>query len=518
MHNQTTKVPVLSKISRLIRTNTDVVVCAFVYVAAVLASFPVSVILGKSPPRFTLWFDQGKYLAASSAFLHFNLDQHRHWYPFLYSLCLAPFAWLPTLTAVLVPDCLFFLMAFVGFRSVFSEFAISRRACVVLFLFATVAYPVTGDSWIQPWTTTLSAGLVWTALALAIRIVKTTDAELDHAGARCIGLGVVLGLLPLCRPADAIMAVPIVLPVLAKLARHRLGWSMLARMILAGTAVIGIGGCVYLGIYGPHPSGYLKLSAVYGANFAWFGWKAYLILIDPRPWYPYGYGVLKIMPWLLLGLAGITVQIFSRKNRMITAILLATASVYSVMMISYVDFLPSGLWKFGNFHYFKWLIPMFAAFAWIFVRDFAHRPVASTIALVVAGLPAMLHIDAMPAARDEPARLVLFPAVRASFDDVYFARSGLTDRQGTQRAVYDFHPVPGDGGSVYAEPLRRDFAGDERWIFPADRLSWPDNGAPVRRIVLPGPFPMQPQARYKATVGFGWPCWLPPYACPTDLP
>jgi len=493
-------------------------VCAAVYLVAVLASFPASVILGRAPPRFASWFDQGKYLASASAFAHLNLDPHQHWYPFLYSLCLAPFVWLPALIAVAIPDCLCFLLAYAGYRRVFGEFSISRRGCAGLFLVGTVAYPVSGDSWIQPWTTTLSAALIWIALALAIRIVRTADTDLARTGPLCNGLGVAICLLPLCRPADAIMAIPIVLPVCAKLVRHRACWPLLGRMIAAGSAVIGLGGLLYLGIYGPHPSGYLKLSAVYGANFGALGMKSYLILIDPRPWYPYGYGVLALMPWLLPGLAGALVQIGFGQNRLIATMLLVTASVYAVVMLAYIDFLPSGLWKFGNVHYFKWFIPMLAGFAWLFIRDFARYRTASAVALIAVALPASVHIDAVPAGGDQPARLAVFPAIQAPFDDVYFARSGLVDRSGTQRAVYDFHPVPSDRGPVYAEPLRRDFAGDERWIFPAASLSWPDNGAPAKAIVLPGRFPLLPLARYRAKVSVGWPCWLPPYGCRADLP
>ena len=45
-------------------------------------------------------------------------------------------------------------------------------------------------------------------------------------------------------------------------------------------------GALHLRIYGFHPTPYMLGEQAIGFEFSRLGWKTYLLLIEPRPWYP----------------------------------------------------------------------------------------------------------------------------------------------------------------------------------------------------------------------------------------
>jgi len=501
-----------------LRARWDVVLVCLTFFIGIAASNSSKVLLLKSPPNFTYWFDQGQYLKSATAFIHGNLAAGEHWYPLLYPLFLALFSWLPPLLTALIPDFLCYLATYVAYREVVQRFGVSRHTAVILFLPATIVYYQTGDAWLQPWTTTLSAALIWSALALGGRILDLAD-EARLSSKTYVLLGFILGAIPLCRPADVVVSGMIGLCLIyAMLGRRRL-WSDFATVLLS-CLIVGCAGLIlHFVIYGPHLSDYMKLSAAYGTNFRWLGWKAYIILVEPLPWYPFGQGLLKILPWLPLGAAGLLVNVANVEKRAQALLLLLPVLAYLTVMLAYIDLLPSGLWRYSNFHYFKWMLPLFAAFGWIFIRDFSRGRAVSVVAFFTVFLPSSLHIMPVMAQPNELARMVTFPDVPAPFADVYFARSVLQDRQGSLLGGFDYHQVPDDHRLVRAEALRRDFAGDELWIHPGDGVKWPEPISNTEKIpVLPGLFPKVPIVRYKPDVTIGWPCWLPPYGCRKRLP
>lgn len=499
-----------------LRIRWDIYIVCLTFLIGIAVSNPPNVLLLKNDPHFTSWLDQGKYLKSASAFYHGNLNAREHWYPLLYPLLLAPFSFLPPLLTVLIPDLICYVTTYIAYRDVVRHFNVSTRMAVLLFLPATVVYYQTGDGWIQPWTTTLSCALIWIALALAARILDLKDEERLNGSGNVL-LGGVLGAIPLCRPADIVVSGMIGLCIIyATLYRRRL-WSDFSTILLSCLAIACSGGALHFYIYGPHPSDYMKLSSAYGANLRWLGWKAYIILIEPMPWYPFGQGLFKILPWLPLGVAGILVNIKTAEKRAQALLLLLPAAAYLIVMLSYIDLLPSGLWKYGNVHYFKWIFPILSVFCWIFIRDFRLHRTVSVIAFIAVLLPCSLHINPIPAKPDEPARMVVFSGIPAEFSDIYFARSVIQDKKGALLNTFDYHQVP-DKKLIFAEALRRDFAGGERWIHPGDGVSWPEPNPNIRpRSILPGTFPAKALERYKPRVTIGWPCWLPPYGCSSGL-
>ena len=60
--------------------------------------------LGFGAPRWASWYDQGRYLASSTAFLHGNLAGSEHHYPLLYPLLATPFLLLDPCDPFVLPD------------------------------------------------------------------------------------------------------------------------------------------------------------------------------------------------------------------------------------------------------------------------------------------------------------------------------------------------------------------------------------------------------------------------------
>ncbi len=502
---------------RIVTQNIDRLAAAFIFFGATAASEGRQVLVGQRPPDFSTWFDIERYLASAHAFWHGNLSASVHLYPLLYPLLLAAFAWLPTFYMTLFPDVLCYVATLVGFQMVAARLGIGRWGALLLFLPATVAY-FTGGMWLWPWNTTLSAALIWLALGFACEIGDWQGGSSPDLR-RYAMLGVLLGLIPLCRPADVVVSGMIGVCLLPLLLVRPRRWRELGAIITGALVPMAAYLALYLAIYGPRLNDYISGTTDAGFNFAWLGWKSYLLLIEPRPWYPYGAGLFLVMPWLPVGLAGLLLAFTERETRWLAALLTLPALAYAVVMLSYIDFLPSGLWAMKNAHYFKWLLPLFTLLAWWWLSQVRRRLVAAALALVLALLPTCVRYEPVPAAEEAPARLVVFSRPKDSFGHIYWGSSVVTDRAGPQFNVLDVHLVPDKRGLVLAEALRRPFLGDEQWLWPAtDPLHRIGARYAVLHYVPNGSFRRRAIARYRRAFSFGWPCWLPPYACPLTLP
>lgn len=504
---------------RLLVPGRDVGLVALVFLIGWALSFKPAVLLGQMPPPFVGWSDQDRYLQSAHAFMRFDLHPDQHWYPVLYALLLAPVIALPPLYAALLVDLACFMVTYLAFRRFARGWGVNAWGAAALFIPATVAWPQTGDGWLQPWTTTPSAALIWVALTLAADVLHAPPTARMTSRA-AIACGMALGLIPVSRPGDLVISAVVGLFLVVALL-HRGDRAGLGRLIVAALVPLVIGIALHLAIHGPAPSDYMRLSAAYGENLGWIGWKSWLLLIEPRPWYPEGFGLFTLLPWLPFGLCGLLLALLRPgPGRAVAAMTAGAVTGYGVLTLGYLDLLPSGLWRFGNVHYFKWMFPVLALFAWLLARDGRRNP---RLALGLVGMMLALtsvRFEPVPVAPDAPARLVVFARPPAPFKSIYDAHSMAQDRAGLLRNGFDIHLVPGpdDGDPVHAEALRRDFTGGERWIHPGNIALWPKMRTTVYTTpALPGRFPISAVARYRPAIAWGLPCWLPPYPCPVAI-
>ncbi len=464
------------------------------------------------------WFDQSRYLLSARALASGDLDPAQHWYPLGYPLLVALFAFVTHWTTgpgwghvVLLPDLACLLAAYAGYVRFARHCEVPAAAAVPLFLLGSVIRQPILSAWAQPWNTTLSAALIWWLLALTA-MLRSGPADANQAGRKGMlaALGALAALLPITRPTDLLivgcwasfMAVDRLLA-----ARRGTGWGAadLCWIALGSAPVLVAWALLTLRIYGPHPSQYMIQSRSLGFHLHGLGWKAYTLLIDPRPWYPDGAGMLRRLPWMALGIMGMAaVPVLqpgpARDNLLLLTLLIVP---YVALFLSYADLLPSGLWRYGNIHYFKWTLPGFALLGFVAARALWHGPRRRAVAgaYAVAMLPLGLHVLPVRVVGGAPAWLVQYPGPTPGFQATYFGDSVIQDSRGIRRNILQFRAIP-DSGGVRLIALQDPFAGPVAFVADDPRKAG-GSGAPVR---------------WGASVGLGWPCWLPPYRCDRGQP
>ncbi|UAK24451.1 hypothetical protein [Sphingomonas nostoxanthinifaciens] len=498
------------------RPSIAVGIVAMLYLAAAIASIKPHNLLHLEQVHWAHWSDQSLYLTSAKAFARFDLSPDRHWYPLFYPLVAAPFTILSGQVPFLFVDIACYLVAFASFCRVALLFGVARAIAMPIFLATTILYPIIGKRWAEPWTTTPSAALIWLALACALPLLKSPTPARALTVRSAITLGATLALIPANRPADIVISLLIMGCCAGTLVFDRTRDRFALVAIASGVSVATLYGLLYLAIYGLRPTDYMQLSAAFGLNLRWLGWKSYILLVEPKPWFPQGRGLLVVCPWLPLGAAGLlAASLRYSRARACAACLLAVAAVYASVMLGYVDLLPSGLWYYQNVHYFKWLLPLFGLFAWLFLRDVRSAPWLSGAMLAGVLMLTCIRLYPVPVASDAPARAVVFDRPAAGDETIYMARSTISDRGGLQRNFFDYHQVAA-GPRVIAIAARRDFAGGEAWRGNAAAdVPWPPSphGVVTFDQPLPGRWPRGAVARYAVGWTIGWSCWLPPYAC-----
>ena len=460
------------------------------------------------------WSDQGKYVASVQAFARGDLDPHQHWYPLLYPLLLSAFHGLPIFFAALIVNLCCFVAAYLGFRAVATRFGLSPILSLGVFIAAALVNPQLAISWIVPWTTTLSAALIWTAIGLVAR----ADDPAERGLLKRAGLGFALALIPLCRPADALVSAILAAAAFAPLdPRERL--RALKPMAAGAACAIAPYLLLHLAIYGPRATDYMKLSAEFGFDWRHFGWRFVTLFVEARPFYPYGPSVGQRYPWLLLALAGWLVCLWRPDRRRIALIVGLPAFAYAALMTTYADLLPVNVWMFRLIHYYKWTMPAFALFACVFVLSLRRFAPVGMASLALVAPVAFLRYVAVAAAPGEPAKLVLFAAPSDDLKRIYNYDSVVVDGRGPLRNLLDYHQVADGRGFVYAVAPRRDFAGGETWTDNFGGVAGPVfDYSPADLAPLVGPGGEVPLARYQARLTLGWPCWLGGQGCKLDLP
>jgi hypothetical protein len=427
------------------------------------------------------WFDQSKFLQSTRALARFDLSPAHHYYPLGYALLGAPFA-------RAMPQHPFFFVDLAALLITYAAFLAFARRCGVgwgwsalLFVLASAADPVLFHQWVIPWNTSPLAAFLWLLLA--------TAAAHMQGDRRPASLGFLAACVPMLRPTDALIAcVPIASSLSADLLARRLRWQDVGVFLAAALAPLAAYGALYLTIYGPHLSEYMREAGAIGFTLHNFGLKAYLILVDPRAWIGGGEGLIRRCPWLILGLAGLLTAL----RRPVSAMLAAALIVHGVLYLSYVDLLPTGFWRYLNVHYWTFTFPGFALLGFLLLRDLYEPGIRAWAAAALAGLLLLLcsRLVPVPAKPDQAADMIAIPTAPHDFDTVYFGDMSVTDAAGTLQNIKQVRAFPfGDGVRVLA--LKRSFHGRE-----TVRGDGMDAVAPVRlRVAVHWGIPLWPWSR-----------------------
>ncbi len=477
------------------------VVLVVLYLGYYLANYALPGNNPTYPQGWWGWFDQGKYIQSAQALWAGDFSPAQNWFPLGYSLLAAPFiGWWPMHPFFFV-DLAGLLIAYAAFQSFALRLEIARHWSVPLFIVTAMGDQRLAKTWAVPWNTTVSAALIWLSFAGTAAFIASPVARSDRWRlASLFGLGLVFGAMPLVRPTDALItALCGVALLISEFGRGRVRWQDACALVLGGLMVILPYGWLYLRIYGLHETAYVVQSGRLGFAFSEFPWKAYVLLIDPRPWFPSGVSLLARCPWIALGIAGVAPAILNTCGPVRWSAMLLAVSIlaYCVVFFSYIDLLPSGLWLYDNVHYFQFVFPGVGLFAFLLVRHLL-RPErwAAIVSLFVTLLVLSIHVDAVPVPTDRPARMIQFPGLTGSWADIYFGNEVLQDARGRLTNIIDMRLLP-DAQGVRAIALRRMFVG---------AVGWAPGGAPPSQSSNVTP------VRWGERVTLGYPLWLPPYA------
>lgn len=409
-------------------------------------------------PSWQAWFDQGQYLKSARAFAAFDFDPAFHHYPPLYPALAAPFTSLiPNDPFVVVnAACLAGSVAMLvdAFGAAIGSRMVAGTFAVVFLLLPGIAF----ETFVIPWTSTPATFLVIAALFLLQRIERRGETTPWEA----LLFGLALGLLVLTRPLDAIAAlalVPAWICCVWRVARQRRG-TRWRRMLAARLIVAGLGAAIgpamllasNLRIYHSPFSPYIADSATL---FAWdsIGQKFVSIFFDSASLFVEpAQTLMSRFPWLTLAMTATLVCLCWGP-----VWLRATAAIVSLQCachLVYVDLLPNGLYRYNNFHYFRWalwLAFLMLPAAWhLLHRRFGRttwRP-ATVLAAGAVGLAGLqFHTRTVATTIDRESGLVRIDLPRqrridyldvagltASWDDTYFA---------DPKAELDGHPFQG---------------------------------------------------------------------------
>jgi hypothetical protein len=422
---------------------------------------------GEASAGWWAWFDQGKYLQSAQAFASGNFAPDNHFYAPGYALLGALFVKISPLHPFFVVNLACLLASFAGFIVVSGRIGVPAWLGAGIFLAVTQGDKFFAVQWVIPWNTSLSGALLWLVMAL-------------EGWPFCTGL--LAGAVVLVRPADVLLAGPCLLA--------KKDWHLAAAGFLL-PVVVAVG--LYLRIYGPHPSAYALIERQRGFSLHDFGWKAYVVFINPVPWFWDGEGLLRHAPWLALGIAGLAPAL-ARGG--LTALLAAVVVLHAGLYLAYVDMLPTGIWRYDNVHYFTWIFPAYGLLAWLLLKDLAARKPVAWASLAVTALILCIHVNPVPA-RGAGAKMLDFPGATAPFATAYFGDLRLRDDAGVLVNVNDMHVIPIPGG-LRVVALRRGVIGNAVWVH---------GYAPEAGTALTQRWAMQ--------VKPGWPCWLAIFHCET---
>jgi len=450
-------------------------------------SFPA---LPGNVPEFPLgwwgWFDQSKTLDSARALASGVFAPDRHWYPLGYSVLGALFAHAYRAHPFFLIDLVLLLIAYIGFVAFARRIGISAAWSVSLFLFTTTTDHRLFDQWVIPWNTTATAALIWLLLATVAGHMKGTR--------RPFVLGLLAVAIPLFRPTEAVLVVPSLIAVaLVDIRLRWFGWTDAAKF-LVGVSLLALPYAIlYLRIYGPHPSEYMVQSHEIGFTLYDIGWKAYVILIDPRGWFMDGEGLLHRDPWIALSLAGVLPALVRRNGAALLAVLLV---VHAVLYLAYIDLLPIGFWRYNNVHYWAWAMPGYGLLAVLLLQDLVlpssrMRRAVAVGSTVASAIILCMHLEPRPATDTEPSKMVDLPGPPLAFTEAYYGHWSMQDNDGVLPNISAVRGIPTQAG-MRVVALRRPFVGPVRWV--QEIPGWQSGDAnPLR---------------WRVDLRMGSPCWL----------
>lgn len=436
-------------------------------------------------PGWHDWTDQTEYLRSASAFSHLNFEPQNHNYPPLYALLASPFSRLwPS-------DPFIFLDLVCMCTSAWLLAAIFQRDLPPLVaLLATVL--MLSNSWIRdvfiiPFTSTLVAPLVLASVAL----LQKAEASVDIQERQSFWFALCIGLAIPARPLDGVIAGLLVPFWLLLIFRQFQSGKTTGKSLQRHIVLLAAGGLIgplillanNLFIFRSWKSGYMGLAK--SLDLSTVPQKFVSIFLDAGSLYlAPGQAMLTRLPWVLPLIAGVILCVLFGKvwQRAAAAIVIASFALY----LSFTDLLPNGLFRFSNYHYFRWPILLGSMLALVAVIPMfragknTRRITIAAVFIATAALSGVhLNLTDWPISVRQDGNLLAFEVGSAAPFDFL----DLSPAKGEWAPTYFTNPRAELNGRELAE--MRDIKVIPSSIFPNDLGNGPGaNNNTVRLLML----------------------------------
>ena len=396
-----------------------------------------AVVANPALPTWWEWSDQGRYYRAARAWASWSLDPTQHWYFAGYALLGAamfrlmpgqPFYVVNLACLILFGLALAFLARRLADRA---RWAVVAGAAV--FVLTVVLTPFAMKAFVEPWTTTPTAFLSLGAFLMAFRLWERPSAG------RAAGLGLVAGSIALFRPTDVIpLGAALAFWTLVSL--RTIGWRRLALVAgggIAGAAVpLAVTVASYVAVFGFSRNTYLLQSAETGFEWRLIPLHWVTLFVSPQLAFPDEFSLSQRFPWVVPGVAGMVACLVSThgETRRRHGLVISAVALHCSLYMAYRDLHPQGLFRFANYHYFKWCLPVFGLYAVFLVTEVVRRPQKARAlgagAVVTLGLFSWrapwreVRADWVAQARVDGRTLTLPQAPRSVYDGLFVPAAG----------------------------------------------------------------------------------------------
>ncbi|NVN36857.1 hypothetical protein [Komagataeibacter swingsii] len=349
--------------------------------------------------------DQGRYYREVIAWAHLDLAPSQHWYLPMYTLIGVPFWFVHKVDPFIIPDLICFILSIVGVSRLSGKILpdlpyaaqIGALACLVTWVIS----PAGLLSWVIPWTTTLATPLLIWLFLFADRLLETMQPKW---ASRC---GLLFGLLALTRPTEAMWtALPVILYCLYGVFSSKQSTRVIINCVMVGimTAmfIAAVGIFLHYICYGSSLGRYLDDSRQTGFELGSVLSQWVLHVISPFPLHPdASLGMAFFFWWLLPGMVGIVLAVAGRRLPPISYVVCAAIVIHWIVYLSYRDLHPEGLWRYNNYHYFKWTQPFFFIFfinlIYVFIKSSKKTRVFIALSsFMILLLLTMWRVDFVP--------------------------------------------------------------------------------------------------------------------------
>ena len=322
------------------------------------------------------WIDQGEYLKASLAFANVDFLPQNFFYPPLY----------PALGSIFLPLSkthpyfVINLVCLLWFSYTFIRLAdcyLSRWSSVIILFISTIFDFRIFENFTIPWTTTLNAALLSTAILGLIWLREIIQGKRSRLKSwEVFFVSTSLGLLVPTRPVDA--PVGLILGLAFLMGYWKIFLSSPNKVpspfkfLLIGISGALIGPIIFIAfnylVFGNPLGSYIQVANGAGIFPLDFFEKFISIWLDGKTLYGDSpTSLTENIPWLLISIAGYLWVLFNG-DFLLRTIAVAIAAMLFVYL-PYGDLLPTGIWRFLNIHYFKWILPYLGLFAWLLIQQ-----------------------------------------------------------------------------------------------------------------------------------------------------